>query len=445
MSPPIRFLTTTDDVRIACCSWGDGPPLIFVRGWMSNAELAWDIPAFVAFFEPLARHFRIIYYDSRCNGLSDRGVPAVDLGRLVLDLETVMDAYATEPAVVYGQCFGGPIAISYASRHPERVSKLILDGTYARGAELATPEQRDRLLTMLRGEPQAAMFALGYYTDPKAEQNVTLAKHYAELRRTHEFVTIDDAIKLYALGYDVDVSDDLPLIQAPALIMHRRDNKSVPFALGRDLAARISGAKFVPQQGAAANPWYGDSAEVLRAIETFLEVPLFQDARHGVRSPVTILFTDMESSTATTQRVGDAAAHDVVRVHNAVVRDSLRASDGREIKHTGDGIMASFSSASRAVECAVAIQRTLASKVGAPRVRIGINAGEPVVEDDDLFGTAVQLAARTCAHAQPAQILLTNVVRELTAGKGFLYADIGDVELRGFEDPVRLYEIRWQR
>jgi adenylate cyclase len=162
---------------------------------------------------------------------------------------------------------------------------------------------------------------------------------------------------------------------------------------------------------------------------------------------VTILFTDMEGSTPLTQRLGDAKAQELLRSHNAIIRDALKAHQGSEIKHTGDGVMASFSTASKALECAVAIQRAFAerneSNPEAPvRVRIGLNAGEPVAEDEDLFGTAVQLAARVCARAEPGHVLASNVVRELAMGKGFLFADLGDVVLRGFEDPVRLYEVR---
>jgi len=163
----------------------------------------------------------------------------------------------------------------------------------------------------------------------------------------------------------------------------------------------------------------------------------------------TILFTDMEGSTPLTQRLGDARAQEVLRAHNAIVREALKAHGGSQIKHTGDGIMASFPSASGAIEGAIAIQRALAEQGQAHpdtpiRVRIGLNAGEPVAEEEDLFGTAVQVASRICARAEAAQVLCSNVVRELAAGKGFLFSDRGDVELRGFEDPVRLYEVRWR-
>jgi len=160
----------------------------------------------------------------------------------------------------------------------------------------------------------------------------------------------------------------------------------------------------------------------------------------------------MEGSTALTKRLGDAKAQEVLRTHNAIIRDALAAHGGSETKHTGDGIMASFGSAAGALECAVAIQRAFSaaplsretgegSGVREIRVRIGLNAGEPVAEDGDLFGATVQLAARVCNHAEPGQVLVSNVVRELAMGKGFLFADLGDFVPKGFEEPVRLYEV----
>ena len=167
------------------------------------------------------------------------------------------------------------------------------------------------------------------------------------------------------------------------------------------------------------------------------------------RSIALSLFTDMESSTALTQQFGDAAAQEVRRTHNEIVRAALAASGGNEIKHTGDGIMASFSTASAALGCAIAIQRGVAAHkqdhLDSPlAIYIGLNAGEPIAEDDDLFGTSVDLAARLIDHAEPRQILASNVVRELAAGKDFLFADLGEPELRGFEDPVKLWELLWR-
>lgn len=160
-----------------------------------------------------------------------------------------------------------------------------------------------------------------------------------------------------------------------------------------------------------------------------------------------ILFTDIEGSTALTQRLGDAGAMQVLRRHDDVVRDALREADGSEVKHTGDGIMASFTSASSAVGCAIAIQKQLAANDAENEepfsVRIGLSAGEPVTDSGDLFGACVQLAARLCAHAEPGGILASTAIRDLSMGKGFVFVDQGEVVLRGFQEPVRPYAVRW--
>ena len=198
-------------------------------------------------------------------------------------------------------------------------------------------------------------------------------------------------------------------------------------------------------------------AEIDRIMLEFMtgeEVAKESKVTRAVGDTHTILFTDMEGSTTLADRLGDAAAQDVRRAHNDIVRAALAANAGSEIKHTGDGIMASFSTASSALDAAIAIQRGVAahknehpdSPLG---VYVGLNAGEPIAEDDpggrvDLFGTSVNLAARICDHAQAGQIVAANVVRELAAGKDFLFADLGETALRGFEDPIKLWELRWR-
>ena len=198
-------------------------------------------------------------------------------------------------------------------------------------------------------------------------------------------------------------------------------------------------------------PYLGDAEAVFQALDEFLGEG--EEAAPAAEAPEagafrTVLFTDVEESTSLTQRLGDTRAREVLRTHERIVRDALRSHQGSEVKTMGDGFMASFSSATRALECAIAMQRAFAqhneSAEEPIRVRIGLNAGEPIAEEEDLFGTAVIVAARIAAKAEGGEVLASDVVRQLVAGKGFLFSDRGDVVLRGFEDAVRLYEVRWE-
>jgi class 3 adenylate cyclase len=203
-------------------------------------------------------------------------------------------------------------------------------------------------------------------------------------------------------------------------------------------------------EGKSPQPW-GEGDAVLEAIDEFLGEG--DEAEAGAERPPadivhTILFTDVEGSTALTDRLGDAKARDLLREHERMVREALKAHGGAEVKTMGDGFMTSFSSATKALECAIAMQRAFAEhneKADEPiKVRIGLNAGEPIAEEDDLYGTAVIEASRITAAAKGGEILVADVVRQLTKGKDFLFSDRGDTTLRGFEDPVRLYEVSWR-
>jgi class 3 adenylate cyclase len=250
---------------------------------------------------------------------------------------------------------------------------------------------------------------------------------------------------------EFDVAALLPQVKAPTLVLHRRQLPILDLAVARGLAARIPDARLGLLEGDILTPVSGDTEAVLAAIDEFLGEA--EEARSVAEPPAagafrTILFTDVEGSTALTQRVGDAKAREVLRAHERIVREALQAHGGAEIKAMGDGFMASFPSVTRALECAIAMQRAFAEQNQSAeepiRVRIGLNAGEPIAEERDLFGTAVQLAARICAYAQPGEILAADVVQQLAAGKGFSFADKGEATLKGFEKPVRLHEVRWQ-
>jgi class 3 adenylate cyclase len=244
-----------------------------------------------------------------------------------------------------------------------------------------------------------------------------------------------------------DLTHLLVKVSVPTLVIHRRGDP-LPIAAGRDLAAKIPGAQFLPLEGNNHLPSSHEEAmEIVTPVIEFLTGDRQQvRSNDEIAPPVTLMFTDIEGSTPLTQRVGDEGAQKLLREHNETIRRALGSYNGKEIKHTGDGIMASFFSASRAVGSAVYIQRSFATRndinpEDAVRVRIGLNAGEPIAEGEDLFGTSVQLARRLCDRAQTGRILVSDVVRQLVAGKGFEFNYLGAESLKGFDEPVSLYEV----
>jgi class 3 adenylate cyclase len=246
-----------------------------------------------------------------------------------------------------------------------------------------------------------------------------------------------------------NLSNLLANVSVPTLVIHRRGDQ-VPFAAGRELASKIPGARFLPLEGNNHLPSSHEEAmEIVTPVIEFLRQTgdRLQPSPTDEIVPVTVMFTDIEGSTLLTNRLGDEGAQKLLREHNETVRAALESYNGREIKHTGDGIMASFYSAARGVGCALQIQQTFAARnsanpEGAVRIRIGLNAGEPITEGADLFGASVQLARRICDRAEPGQVMVSDVVRQLVAGKGFAFEHLGAESLKGFEEPVALYRVR---
>jgi class 3 adenylate cyclase len=267
-------------------------------------------------------------------------------------------------------------------------------------------------------------------------------QRYAEFVR--ECVSRENAAAFFDVVRETDLLPLLGQIQCPTLVIQHRKSQFPGMETARSLTAALPNASLLVLD----HDWHKpgtDLDKMDRAIDDLMGTPAAtsRQSTPAASGLATILFTDITDSTAQTQRLGDAKAQEVVRAHNAVVREALASHGGTEIKHTGDGIMASFPTASGAIECAAAIQRKVAKQPGLS-VHIGLNAGEPVAEESDLFGTAVQLARRICDQASGGEILVSDVVRQLAAGKGFLFADRGEVLPKGFDEAVRLYEVRWQ-
>ena len=366
-------------------------------------------------------------------------------------MEEVADHLKLRRFVLWGISEGGAVAIAYAARHPRRVSRLVLYGTHASGLARGREEAAKAVVDLVRAEWGLGSRTLSDIFMPGAAP----AEVHRFVKMQQMGATTEDAADMLHANMEVDVSHLLSQVKCPALVVHVTSDIAVPFELGREIAGGIPNARLVPIESDRHVPDEDTGQQIRKTILDFLleEERARGEERAAARpaeaGPVTVLFTDVEGSTALTQRLGDARARHVLRTHERMVREALAAHGGTEVKTMGDGFMASFWSASRALECAITMQRAFVEhneSADEPiRVRIGLNAGEPIAEDADLFGTAVILAARIAAHAEGGEILASDVVRQLVAGKEFLFADLGDTALRGFEDPVAVYEVRWRQ
>jgi class 3 adenylate cyclase len=432
----MRYATTADGVRIAFATAGRGLPIIRAPfSVFSHCQLEWRQSPF---FERLSRMAMIVPFDPRGSGLSDRDVTDYSLEARKLDIDAVAAALGLSRFALHGIGGSGAVAISYAVEHPDRVSHLILDDAYVDGhAFVSTPQSL--VLFQLSGDWEAlteniAFTSLGYGGEE--------ALRFAEYLRA---CTTREALTAYAAAQeDVNVTELLPLVQAPTLIMQHRGLRGVGPDEGSRMAMRIPNARLAVLEGKQ-----GDVDGALSAIGEFLgdeaAAPVPSDRPNALR---TVLFTDIVGHTEMMQRLGDAKGRDVLREHERITRDLLKQHGGAEVKTMGDGFMASFGSVTSAMDCAIALQRAFAAHTESMpeplHVRVGLNAGEPIEEDGDLFGATVILASRIAAKAGAGEILVPDTVRGLLSGKGFVFGDRGEFVPKGFDESVRLWDVRWQ-
>jgi class 3 adenylate cyclase len=455
MEPRIQYVQTEDGVSIAYWSLGQGTPLIVMpNAPFSHVQLEWKIPEYRAWYEGILEERQLVRYDGRGSGLSDREEIEWSLEGYVRDLEAVVNGLGLERFALMAPLWLGPPAVTFAAREPEKVSHLVLWCSWARSSDYWL-SSAPRAMRALRDQDwviyteTVSHLSLGWEAGAPARQ-------FAEMMR--ECVTSEGAKAFWDAMEGIDVTDLLPQVKTPTLVVHRRDVSFPVVETSKYLASKIPGARLALLDGDSLAPFLGGDDAARQLMD---EIKSFLAEGEGTAAAMepepgafrTILFTDVEGSTALTDRLGDSAARALMREHERITREQLKAHGGSEVKTMGDGFMASFSSATKALECAISMQRALVEhnrSVEEPiNVRIGLNAGEPIAEDDpggrgDLFGTAVNVAARIAAKAAGQEILASNVVRELVAGKGFLFNDRGDTELRGYEDPVRVYEVSWR-
>jgi pimeloyl-ACP methyl ester carboxylesterase len=439
---PVTRYARSGEVNIAYQVVGEGPlDLVFVSGWVSNLDLMWQEPSYARFLRRLASFSRLILFDKRGTGLSDR-VPEADLPTLEArmdDVRAVLDAADAERAALLGHSEGGPMCLLFAATHPERTVALVLIGTYARrlvgdGYPFGTsPEAYDAFLEEIADGWGGAVGLEA--RAPSLVDDTRFRTWWSDYLRMS--ASPGAALALTRMNGEIDVRPALETIGVPTLVVHRAGDRSLPVEGARYLAERIRGARLVELPGIDHLPFVGDQDAILDEIEEFLT-----GVRRGAgndRVLATVLFTDIVGSTERAVQLGDREWRDLLDSHHLLVRRALESWRGVEVDTAGDGFLATFDGPARAIRCACAI-RDAVRGLGL-EIRAGLHTGECEVHGETVAGIAVHIGARVAALAGPGEVLVSSTVRDLVAGSGIEFDEHGEHELKGVPGRWRLYSV----
>jgi pimeloyl-ACP methyl ester carboxylesterase len=442
MVPETRY-ARSGGVNIAYQVVGEGPrDLVYVPGWVSNVELMWEEPALAGFLERLASFSRLILFDKRGTGLSDRG-PNDELPTLedrMDDVRAVLEAVGSNRAALFGHSEGGNMCVLFAATYPERTIALITLGSFAKRRDpdddypwAPTAENREESATEVeRNWGRLRPEDVEYYAPSRADDKMFVRNLERYFRRA---ASPGAAAALLRMNSHIDLRAVLPTIRVPTLVLHRRGDHDVNVAEGRYVASKIPGAKFVELPG--EDHWLaaGDTDAIADEIEEFLtgSRPLPEPDR----VLATVLFTDIVGSTERAVALGDRRWRDLLAAHDTAVRRELALFRGREIDTAGDGFFATFDGPARAVRCALS-SRAAARELGL-EIRAGIHTGECELDGPKVRGIAVHTGARIAALAGPGDVLVSQTVKDLVAGSGLIFDDRGARELKGLPGEWRIY------
>ena len=445
-SRSIRYAKTVDGFHIAYEVVGDGPfDLVYVPGWFSNLEYVWEMPDLGDFLRELATFSRLIVFDRRGFGLSDRPFTTEALSHEVGmdDIRTVMDDARSERAVLFGWEDGGCQSLLYAASYPERTSALILFGIWVKYSASPdypwgwTPEATERMWELLANKwgteefwRELTGFSSAIASDPERVQ--------AWARYSRLSASPGSAVALERRNFETDVRAVLPSIQVPTLIMHRVGDKAERFEQARYIGERIAGAEVVELPGTEHAPFMGDTDAVMNRVRAFVGAIREEEAEFD-RVLATVLFTDIVGSTEQAFALGDRAWRDLVESHHATIRRLLARYRGNEVDTAGDGFFATFDGPARGVRCAHAIVGAVTA-LGL-EVRAGVHTGEVETINNKVGGVAVNIGARIAAIAGPGEVLVSSTVKDLTAGSGLAFEDAGEHELKGIPGPWRIFRV----
>jgi len=440
--PPVTRYAKSDDVHIAYQILGEGPTdVLFVPGFVSNVEATWQSLDRSAFFQRLASFCRLILFDKRGTGMSDRGSQIFTLEQRMHDVQAVLDAVDSERATLFGISEGGPMSLLYSATYPERTSALVLYGSYAKRTWApAYPfgwknERWDRVLGNFErnwGTPEGVDLNMWA---PSIARDVDAANRMASYFRAS--ASPGAAVAVMKMNREIDVRQVLPSIRVPTLILHRTAERVSDVEHARYMAQNIPGAKLVEFPGEDHVPWIGDRDAILDEVEQFVT-----GARHSYESErvlATVLFVDIAGSTERAVALGDRVWRELLEAFQSKVREMLLQYRGREIDTAGDGFLASFDGPARAVRCAGAI-RDAVRALGV-EVRSGLHTGECERSGDKLAGIAVHTGARVAGFAAPGEVLVSQTVRDLVAGSGLEFDARGTQVLKGVPGKWQLYSV----
>lgn len=429
-TPETRF-AQAGGVDIAYQVVGDGPiDLVWIPGWVSHCDLAWEIPELARFLDRLAGFSRLIVFDKRGTGLSDR-VPAVPtLEEKVEDLRAVLDAVGAARVTIVGWADGAAIGALFAATEPERVDALVMGAASGRGVR--GPDEPGPGIDPAVADALAAAIAERWgdgMTLDLLAPSVAGDARFVELWRRYErsAATPNAAAALFRSIIEIDIRGILDAVQAPVLVIQRRDARVVPAAGARWLAEHLPHGRYLELEGEDTLPYVGNRDEVLDAIQEFATGS--PGGHVSDRVLATVLFTDIVGSTALAEELGDSAWRDVLDAHDAAIRRAVARFGGVERNTTGDGFLVTFDGPARAVRCAC-----VAAEAVRPlgiRIRAGLHTGEVEIRGDDLAGLAVHVAARVCALADADETLVTGVVKDLVLGSGLGFESAGTHPLKG--------------
>jgi class 3 adenylate cyclase len=435
MTPATRY-AKSGDIHVAYQVFGEGPvDLVYVPGFISNVEHYWDEPNYARWFRRLGQFARVITFDKRGTGLSDRVGPLPTMDQRMDDVRAVMDAAGSTSAALLGVSEGGSLAALFAAMHPQRCRALVLYGAFAQiGAWFPTPERLAGFYTYVEQQWGSGANLATYA--PSMKDDPAFRDWWA--RRERVGASPAAAVALMRMNSEIDITGILPSIRVPTLVIHRTSDLAVNVAGGRLLAERIPNARLLELSGEDHLPCIGDNAD--RIIDEIAEFVTGSRAElEPDRVLASVLFTDIVDSTRRASEIGDRSWRDLLDRHNEIVRRELARFQGREIKTLGDGFLATFDRPARAVRCALSVADAVRA-IGLD-LRIGVHTGEIEVNGGDISGIAVHIAARVGATAEAGQVLVSGTVRDLVAGSNLRFGDRGSRELKGIEEPVRLFAV----